>query len=168
MISIREELAWAAGLFEGEGCITQTRRSTGYAAPRLQMSMADIDVVRRFALTVGVGSLHWITPRRLHHSEQLLWSVTRFEHVQAVLAMFWPWLGDRRRARARQVLLEHREHLALAPIPRRLRTHCPNGHAYDGPNTYLSKRGSRVCRTCCNASHRRWYEDRKVGVGRGG
>jgi len=27
-------------------------------------------------------------------------------------------------------------------------THCPQGHAYDDTNTYLQKKGSRVCRTC--------------------
>lgn len=28
------------------------------------------------------------------------------------------------------------------------RTHCPGGHAYDEPNTYIDPRGRRVCRAC--------------------
>lgn len=28
------------------------------------------------------------------------------------------------------------------------KTHCPKGHPYDEENTYIDKRGSRVCRTC--------------------
>lgn len=27
-------------------------------------------------------------------------------------------------------------------------THCPKGHAYDEANTYLSKKGKRICRAC--------------------
>lgn len=27
-------------------------------------------------------------------------------------------------------------------------THCPRGHAYDEANTYVCKRGKRMCRTC--------------------
>lgn len=27
-------------------------------------------------------------------------------------------------------------------------THCPKGHPYDGPNTYITKRGHRSCRAC--------------------
>jgi HNH endonuclease len=28
------------------------------------------------------------------------------------------------------------------------KTHCPRGHAYDAANTYISRDGKRVCRTC--------------------
>jgi group I intron endonuclease len=27
-------------------------------------------------------------------------------------------------------------------------THCPKGHAYDAENTYISKKGNRICRQC--------------------
>lgn len=35
---------------------------------------------------------------------------------------------------------------------RALRTHCPEGHAYEGDNIYLSPKGVRHCREC----RRRW------------
>ena len=42
-------------------------------------------------------------------------------------------------------LARHRATLrALAALV----THCPKGHAYDDVNTYLSKKGKRVCRAC--------------------
>lgn len=41
------------------------------------------------------------------------------------------------------------------------KTHCPAGHPYNDQNTYRSKRGGRVCRTCHNASDRRRYAARK-------
>lgn len=35
------------------------------------------------------------------------------------------------------------------------KTHCPQGHEYCGVNTYINRRGSRVCVTCRNESVRR-------------
>lgn len=35
--------------------------------------------------------------------------------------------------------------------PRRLRTHCPNGHEFAGKNLIVRKDGARICRTCDNA-----------------
>lgn len=32
----------------------------------------------------------------------------------------------------------------------RLRTHCPHGHVYDEANTYIGKKGEKVCRACAN------------------
>lgn len=28
------------------------------------------------------------------------------------------------------------------------KTHCPQGHAYDAPNTYIRSNGGRMCREC--------------------
>lgn len=36
-------------------------------------------------------------------------------------------------------------------------THCPQGHAYDGANTYVTPLGHRVCRTCRNDRIRARY-----------
>jgi hypothetical protein len=40
--------------------------------------------------------------------------------------------------------------------PQGLRTHCPQGHAYDEMNTYLTPKGSRDCRTCRREAVRRY------------
>lgn len=42
------ELAWAAGLFEGEGCRTSSR-----GRPRLQIKMVEEESVRRVAAILG-------------------------------------------------------------------------------------------------------------------
>jgi hypothetical protein len=39
-----------------------------------------------------------------------------------------------------------------------LKTHCPNGHALEGSNLILPKRGGRVCRICKSAATRRWLD----------
>lgn len=46
----------------------------------------------------------------------------------------------------------------------RLKTHCPEGHAYDDENTYFFPTGGRGCRTCRNASSLRWYHRNRAGV----
>ena len=33
------------------------------------------------------------------------------------------------------------------------KTHCPNGHVYEGENIYAAKDGSRMCRTCMQSRH---------------
>lgn len=45
----------------------------------------------------------------------------------------------------------HRENMAYGHtiIAQQLRrTHCPEGHPYDGPNLYTDPRGNRQCREC--------------------
>lgn len=41
------------------------------------------------------------------------------------------------------------------------RTHCPQGHPYDGPNLYRAPRGDRRCRTCMTQQNER-RDRRKV------
>lgn len=36
----------------------------------------------------------------------------------------------------------------------RIKTHCPGGHAYSAENTYVSPKGSRICRTCARERDR--------------
>jgi hypothetical protein len=121
----REQLAWAAGLFEGEGCFsTSTRRTRRPGAPTsrkcaAQINMTDHDVVSRFREVMGFGSIRSIKQAQPHHKPQLKWVASSFEHFQATVALLWPWLGARRRARAKELLQEAREYYASAPAGRR-------------------------------------------------
>lgn len=47
-----------------------------------------------------------------------------------------------------------------------VKTHCPQGHAYDEENTYIHRRGDRVgreCRICRNALQRAGWKRRRGG-----
>lgn len=101
----RESLAWLAGLFEGEGCITTAGKSNGLYV--LRLAMTDFDVVERAAAVVGVGRLYDAPPGKPGDKPQRLWVVSKSADVQAVLAAIWPWLGERRRQRAREALVGH-------------------------------------------------------------
>lgn len=107
----REKLAWAGGLFEGEGTFALRKRSTN--SPRgqfqLQLIMTDLDVLERLQYSVGgLGRLSGPCKRyKEHHKWRYIWSTTNFEDTQAVLAFIWPWLNSRRQARAKQCMITY-------------------------------------------------------------
>jgi len=105
------ELAWAAGLFEGEGWITSG--GIGGAKCILGLSMTDEDAVQRFRDALGFGSIY-LVDKGPGCKVQYRWVVQSFEKVQAALAMMWFGWGQRRRARAAEVL-------AIPGDPRRRR-----------------------------------------------
>ena len=51
------KVAWAAGLFEGEGCITHNI-SHGRSYRKLTMNMTDKDVMQKFVDIIGYGNLN--------------------------------------------------------------------------------------------------------------
>jgi hypothetical protein len=146
----RADVAWAAGLFEGEGSIG-TFRSKNCETPRLVLSMTDYDVIVRLHQTVGFGRVNGPYQRNRAKptwKPQWVWSVTGFERVQALLAAWWPWLGARRRAQVTAVLMRAR----ARPVPARNRVACPKGHLYDARR---NSKGARICSICQRASNRR-------------
>lgn len=96
------EIAWAAGLFEGEGC-ARTRgdlRTRGdYLSPYVALRMCDEEPVRQFAAIVGFGHVN----RRKngsglpHHRDLWCWESGSKRDVPK-LAVLLPWLSPRRRA----------------------------------------------------------------------
>jgi hypothetical protein len=101
---ISQDLPWAAGLFEGEGCLSINHLAVS-DYPSVWLRMTDEDVVRHFAETIGFGAIygprHDGNPR---HKPCWIWTARGVEKTQALIAMLWPWLGSRRRSRAREVL----------------------------------------------------------------
>jgi hypothetical protein len=109
-----KEIAWAAGIFEGEGCMSLADGAGRPHRWRLKVSMADEDVVRRLHDTVGIGRVNGpYNSRRLKKDgtpvkPQWNWEAgPGFEKVQFVLVMFWPWLGARRKQKVREVLTSY-------------------------------------------------------------
>ena len=42
------------------------------------------------------------------------------------------------------------------------KTHCPQGHPYEGDNLYVNPRGQRKCRECLREDKRRYYARRRA------
>jgi hypothetical protein len=91
------ELAWAAGLFEGEGTITQ-------CGGRLfvRVKITDEEVAYRFASIVRFGTVYGpyhYEPPGAKRKPHWIWHADEYEALE-VLEMLWPWLSDRRHAQA--------------------------------------------------------------------
>ena len=105
----REQLAWVAGLFEGEGCFCMLRSKWGLY-PRAVLIMTDFDRVIKLCDVLGFGNLQLRAGRlRLggRCKEQLEWNACSFEQFQATVALLWTWLGPRRRKKAKELLVEY-------------------------------------------------------------
>jgi hypothetical protein len=105
----REELAWAAGFFDGEGCFSWTDKSRWGCAVIAQTNRESLG---RFQEAVGgIGKIYgpYSPSRDGGWSRRPQWSfrVHRREHVQAVAAMLWFKLGPIKRAQAMKVLAKY-------------------------------------------------------------
>lgn len=149
------ETGWAAGLFEGEGCLNAYQRAGGKWQVQARLAMTDQDVVRRFAEVMGVGSLRGpICSERDNHKPMYEWYVQSAPGVLRVISLLLPMLGTRRRTRAIEVA-----QVAMSIAPHNGdRTHCPSGHAYAGRNLVIEQRGERTVRRCRTCDNRRSRE----------
>lgn len=102
------DIAWAAGLFEGEGYITIFQME-GHVLPliRLGITMTDRDVLERFCRIVECGRVtgeHRFG--RPNHKPTYRWAIGNRRDVERILLAFRPWLGERRGAKADLMLAE--------------------------------------------------------------
>lgn len=116
------EIAWLAGLLEGEGSFAMIRSCVGgkvYRYPKIVVNMTDRDVIERVADLFG-GSVYdiprYIEGRKLQYRAQITGS-----GAAQWMNDLYPWLGDRRRERIDAVLAEYR---AQEPTAVRRRRAC--------------------------------------------
>ena len=104
-----DDLAWAAGLYEGEGSFVAAKTSDRWGAtrwyPRLTLSMTDEDVVRRFAAVMGVGQVDGPVARP-NRKRIWLFRITVSADALGAVERLRPWLGGRRLAQIEQVLAQ--------------------------------------------------------------
>ena len=92
------DIVWAAGLFEGEGCIHfKTNRPNQRV---LSISMTDKDVMERFVDVVGYGNLNGPYMGKLSTKPFWKWQLYKGTEVIRILKMFLPHFGKRRAERA--------------------------------------------------------------------
>ena len=100
-----EEIAWAAGLFEGEGCFTRGH-NLNLVQVVCRLNMTDLDIVMRFNEVVGVGRISPMNPSRYTQKQAWAWQATTPIEYLHVFQLLEPWLGQRRQARAIEILEE--------------------------------------------------------------
>jgi hypothetical protein len=101
------EIAWCAGLFEGEGNIGSQRkpglRHKGGMTPRLQFASTDLDVVQKFHAFMG-GKIRGPYQGRPTEKPYWRWDTNAWSEFVRVGSLIRPWLCSRRGARYDYVL----------------------------------------------------------------
>lgn len=146
------QVAWAAGLFEGEGTIGYQEQN-GRIRVRFALATTDLDVLEHFREAVGCGYINGPKWRELSTKPIWLWAATSRADAALLSDLLYPFLGDRRRSALERAWHE----FANQPEPRHWRaelTHCKRGHAFAVTNTRIETTGSRRCRTCERARGR--------------
>ena len=92
------DLAWVAGLFEGEGCILRPPKA------ELKIKMTDLDIIKRFQTITSGNSICIEDPPSPHHSRCYITRITGKDRVRDFLSEILPYLGMRRAHRALDVL----------------------------------------------------------------
>lgn len=157
------EIAWFAGIFEGEGTFETSKRSTA----RMTIAMSDRDIIERIdkvfpcGRALAVRNDEGMRARYVDPKPMYVWRLGTGAAITEVIASILPWLGERRSARAQEVL----DHLAKRQQPGEPRsTHCKRGHALTGDN--LIRRGGKSpyvrCRICSVEKQRAHYERRRA------
>ena len=96
------DIAWMSGLFEGEGSISISKKK-GYCY--LQLVSTDEDVLYKFARLAACKNKITYCPRRQHQTKDAYkWQVGNRADVTRLLNEWLPFLGDRRAAKANEVL----------------------------------------------------------------
>lgn len=155
------EIAWAAGVFEGEGHITNRPYKDRKGTQRvLRLRMTDKDVVDRFQRIVDCGQRYGPFKDDCKRNKPIHdWQCTKWSEIERVLNAFLPWLGERRREAAVALLANPGR-----PPGGRKQDVCGRGHSLrDGdPNVYVSPGGVRHCRACKSVVYKRYHERRKA------
>lgn len=116
-----EEIAWVAGIIEGEGSFVAG------AHPCIKVQMTDSDIIDRLGEVTGIGRIyHDMKVARMHHKASSGWYVNRRDHVEYIVRLVYPWLGVRRKAAAERLVERFAERAVnrlaartgLEPVPR--------------------------------------------------
>jgi hypothetical protein len=88
-----EEIAWAVGLFEGEGSFVRRRHCLC-----ISMQSTDEDVLHRFRSVVG-GKVYgpYFRKDRPSYKPFFQWKSTKHNEALKIAALMYPCLGQRRR-----------------------------------------------------------------------
>lgn len=101
------ELAWAAGFWDGEGCVTFTTNGvSGKIYPQINISQADPEVLERFKRAVGgIGNIHGPYPTKYAAwSDMFYYRVGNKSEVEAIVNLLRPLVCSIKREQMDRVL----------------------------------------------------------------
>jgi len=107
-VSQKQRVAWAAGVFEGEGSVyirrfVRGKNRTEHLHGGFRVQMTDRDVLERIQEATGVGRINPCEPTGFGSKSSWAWQVQNREAFEHVANLFRPYLSERRRARLTEV-----------------------------------------------------------------
>lgn len=103
------EIAWVAGMYEGEGCISKTRgRGTDRFLARVQITSTDSDVLDRIGEITNAGRIYWQDMTKYGENRKPLgcWVLNRQGQIDEFFMAVCSWLGRRRREQMEDILAD--------------------------------------------------------------
>lgn len=116
----KAEIAWVAGLLEGEGSFSSAQHhGRGHQIGRVDMQSIDHDTLETLARITGIGSVHGPLAPQPNRQPLWYWRVQRHNDVRALTELIYPWMGARRR-RQIEAIWEGQDKERLNPRPRKV------------------------------------------------
>lgn len=99
------DIAWFAGLYEGEGCLGYYVDKRGYSSVRLYIESTDEDVIARLYTMWGGRVWESNYPSKpSHYKSSWRWGISNRADVRRIIKEIYPYLGQRRREKCDEVL----------------------------------------------------------------
>jgi hypothetical protein len=151
---MKQNLAWAAGFFDGEGSTTVSAPNIRHKGRyvRLQIPQKDKECLERFQRVIGDGTIY--KREAANRYDYVLFGKGK---AKKALDILWPWLGTLKRKQAELALAQEKY---IAPV-----THCIRGHEFTKENTYIVPgRTERQCKECKRIRGRKSYKGKGENV----
>ena len=97
------DIAWLAGLLEGEGSFFMTGRGD-YYYPTIVVSMTDRDVVERVSRMFGTGIYAQKQDKRYPNAKIGYRTQTTGHKAAGLMEQLLPWMGERRSQKIKELL----------------------------------------------------------------
>jgi hypothetical protein len=133
MVSVND-IYWAAGLFEGEGCFSFHHDN----CPGTQVSMTDEEPIQRIKSIFGVGLARTATRKTKKGKTVFLFRSYGKDAIQIMMTIF-SIMSPRRKEKIKEII-GHWKHFGR---------YCRNGHEKTGDNAIPFTKGVK-CRKCCS------------------
>ena len=152
------ERAWVGAFIDADGCVSaNNERRFNLRFPwSVSVTQKEVEPISALLRATGAGSVLYTTSRQDYVTRQSLgiwqWSLRRMLDVIGLASQCI--LYSEKLQKVSQWCDDN-------PYIYVTKTHCQNGHLYEGDNIYVSPKGNRCCRPCRNAYLQAWREDRK-------
>jgi endogenous inhibitor of DNA gyrase (YacG/DUF329 family) len=107
---LTHEVAWAAGLYEGEGTCGLFGRQR--VTTNVQIQMTDLEPLERCRDALGFGYVDGPQRRRQGWKPIYVWRVGKAAEIVAFFDAVWPFLSERRKEQARPLIAHCKERIS--------------------------------------------------------